>query len=57
MSAIESLGHYFIKPVLIWILVFFIAQAFMWPMATTWAGDLLATFWAQAIDELKGLIW
>lgn len=57
MSAIESLGHYFIKPVLIWILVFFIAQAFMWPMVTTWAGDLLATFWAQAIDELKGLIW
>ena len=57
MSALEGLLHYFVKPVAIWLLVIFVAQAFMWPMVTTWAGDLLSMFWTQALDEIKGLFW
>lgn len=57
MSMFESLTHYFIKPVALWLLVIFVAQAFFWPMMTTWAGDLLTMFWEQALDQVKGLIW
>ena len=57
MGMFESLAHYFIKPVLLWILAIFVVQAFFWPMATTWAGDMLAMFWTQAVDEVKDLFW
>ena len=57
MGMFESLAHYFIKPVLLWMLAIFIVQAFFWPMATTWAGDMLAMFWTQAVDEVKDLFW
>ena len=57
MGMFESLAHYFIKPVAAWLLILFVAEAFMWPMVTTWAGDLLATFWSQAVDQVKGLFW
>lgn len=57
MSMFESLAHYFLKPVALWLLVIFVAQAFFWPMMTTWAGDLLSMFLDQAIDQLKWLIW
>ena len=57
MGMLESLAHYFIKPVALWILAIFVIQAFFWPMATTWAGDMLAMFWTQAIDEFKDLFW
>ena len=57
MGMFESLAHYFIKPVLLWLLAIFVIQAFFFPMATTWAGDMLAMFWTQAIDEFKDLFW
>lgn len=57
MGMFESLVHYFVRPVLLWILAIFVIQAFFWPMATTWAGDMLAMFWTQAIDEVKDLFW
>lgn len=57
MSMFESLAHYFLKPVALWLLVIFVAQAFFWPMMTTWAGDLLTMLWDQALDQIKGLIW
>ena len=57
MGMFESLAHYFIKPVLLWLLAIFIVQAFFFPMATTWAGDMLAMFWTQAVDEAKDLFW
>ena len=57
MGMFESLAHYFIKPVLLWILAIFVIQAFFWPMATTWAGDMLAMFWQMAVDEAKDLFW
>lgn len=57
MSALEGLLHYFVKPIAIWLLVIFVAQAFMLPMVATWAGDLLSMFWSQALDEIKGLFW
>lgn len=57
MGMFESLANYFIKPVLLWLLAIFIVQAFFWPMATTWAGDMLAMFWTQAVDEVKDLFW
>ena len=57
MGMFESLAHYFIKPVLLWMLAIFIVQAFFFPMATTWAGDMLAMFWTQAVDEVKDLFW
>ena len=57
MGMFESLVHYFIKPVLLWLLAIFVVQAFFWPMATTWAGDMLAMFWTQAVDEVKDLFW
>jgi hypothetical protein len=57
MNAFESLTHYFVKPIAIWLLVIFVAQAFFFPMITTWAGDLLSMFWTQAVDEVKGLFW
>ena len=56
MSMFESLAHYFLKPVALWLLVIFVAQAFFWPMMTTWAGDMLAMIWDQALDQIKGLI-
>ena len=57
MGMFESLVHYFVKPVLLWLLAIFVIQAFFWPMATTWAGDMLAMFWTQAVDEAKDLFW
>lgn len=57
MSAFESLAHYFVKPVVIWLLVIFVAQAFFLPMISSWAGGLLSLFLAQSIDEIKGLFW
>ena len=57
MGMFESLAHYFIKPVALWILAIFVIQAFFFPMATTWAGDMLAMFWTQAVDEVKDLFW
>ena len=57
MGMFESLAHYFIKPVALWLLAIFVIQAFFWPMATTWAGDMLAMFWTQAVDEVKDLFW
>lgn len=57
MSMFESLANYFIKPVALWLLVIFVAQAFFLPMITTWAGDLLVMFWDQAVDQVNGLIW
>ena len=57
MGMFESLAHYFIKPVALWILAIFVIQAFFFPMATTWAGDMLAMFWTQAVDEAKDLFW
>ena len=57
MGMLESLAHYFIKPVALWILAIFVVQAFFWPMATTWAGDMLAMFWQMAVDEVKDLFW
>ena len=57
MSMFESLAHYFLKPVALWLLVIFVAQAFFWPMMMTWAGDMLTMFWDQALDQIKGLIW
>ena len=57
MGMFESLAHYFIKPVLLWLLAIFVIQAFFFPMATTWAGDMLAMFWTQAVDEAKDLFW
>ena len=57
MGMFESLAHYFIKPVALWLLAIFVIQAFFFPMATTWAGDMLAMFWAQAVDEVKDLFW
>lgn len=57
MGMFESLANYFIKPVLLWLLAIFVIQAFFWPMATTWAGDMLAMFWTQAVDEVKDLFW
>jgi hypothetical protein len=57
MNALESLTHYFVKPLAIWLLVIFVAQTFFYPMITTWAGDLLSMFWTQAIDEVKSLFW
>ena len=57
MGMFESLAHYFIKPVALWILAIFVIQAFFWPMATTWAGDMLAMFWQMAVDEAKDLFW
>ena len=57
MGMFESLVHYFIKPVALWILAIFVIQAFFWPMATTWAGDMLAMFWQMAVDEAKDLFW
>ena len=57
MGMFESLANYFIKPVLLWLLAIFIVQAFFFPMATTWAGDMLAMFWTQAVDEVKDLFW
>jgi hypothetical protein len=57
MNAFESLTHYFVKPIAIWLLVIFVAQAFFYPMITTWAGDLLSMFWTQAVDQIKSLFW
>ena len=57
MGMFESLAHYFIKPVALWLLAIFVIQAFFWPMATTWAGDMLAMFWQMAADEVKDLFW
>jgi hypothetical protein len=57
MNALESLTHYFVKPIAIWLLVIFVAQTFFYPMITTWAGDLLSMFWTQVIDDVKGLFW
>ena len=57
MGMFESLANYFIKPVLLWLLAIFVIQAFFWPMATTWAGDMLAMFWQMAVDEAKDLFW
>ena len=57
MGMFESLVHYFVRPVALWILAIFVVQAFFWPMATTWAGDMLAMFWTQAVDEVKDLFW
>ncbi len=57
MGMFESLAHYFIKPVALWLLAIFIVQAFFFPMATTWAGDMLAMFWQMAVDEVKDLLW
>ena len=57
MGMFESLAHYFIKPVALWILAIFVIQAFFFPMATTWAGDMLSMFWTQAVDEAKDLFW
>ena len=57
MGMFESLVHYFVRPVLLWILAIFVIQAFFWPMATTWAGDMLAMFWQMAVDEAKDLFW
>ena len=57
MGMLESLVHYFIKPVALWLLAIFVIQAFFFPMATTWAGDMLAMFWTQAVDEAKDLFW
>lgn len=53
----ESLTNYFVKPVALWLLAIFVAQAFFWPMVTTWSGDLLVTFWQQVLDQIKGLFW
>ena len=57
MGMFESLVHYFVRPVLLWLLAIFVIQAFFFPMATTWAGDMLAMFWTQAVDEVKDLFW
>ena len=57
MGMFESLVHYFVRPVALWLLAIFVVQAFFWPMATTWAGDMLAMFWTQAVDEVKDLFW
>ena len=57
MGMFESLAHYFIKPVLLWMLAIFVIQAFFFPMATTWAGDMLVMFWQMAVDEVKDLLW
>lgn len=57
MGMFESLAHYFIKPVAAWLLILFVAEAFMFPLVTTWAGDLLSTFLAQAVDQAKSLFW
>ena len=57
MNMFESLTHYFIKPVALWLLAIFVAHAFFWPMVSTWAGDLLTTFWSQVLDQIKGLFW
>lgn len=56
MGMFESLAHYFIKPVLLWMLAIFILQAFFFPMATTWAGEMISMFWAQAMDEIKDMV-
>lgn len=57
MSMFESLTHYFLKPIAIWLFVIFVAQAFFWPMMTTWAGDMLTMLLDQALDQIKGFIW
>ena len=57
MGMFESLAHYFVRPVALWILAIFVVQAFFFPMATTWAGDMLAMFWQMAVDEAKDLFW
>ncbi len=57
MGMFESVAHYFIKPVALWLLAIFIVQSFFFPMATTWSGDMLAMFWTQAVDEVKDLFW
>ena len=57
MGMFESLVHYFVRPVALWILAIFVVQAFFFPMATTWAGDMLAMFWQMAVDEAKDLFW
>ena len=56
MGMFESIAHYFIKPVLLWLLAFFVLQAFFFPMATTWAGEMISMFWTQAMDEIKDTV-
>lgn len=56
MGMFDSLAHYFVKPVLLWLLAIFILQAFFLPMATTWAGEMISMFWQQALDEIKDMV-
>jgi hypothetical protein len=56
MGMVESMGRYFIKPVLLWLLVIFVLQAFFLPMATTWAGEIISMFWQQAVDEFRDMV-
>lgn len=56
MSMFTTIWFYFCIPVMRWIVVIFIAHAFLNPLLTTWAGDMLAQFWQMLTDELRGLL-
>ena len=50
-------GFYVFTPVGKWLLVIFLLLNFLMPLIVTWAGDMLAMFWTQAVDEVKDLFW
>lgn len=56
MNLVTTIGFYFCVPIIRYLVVIFIAHAFLGPLINTWAGDLLVHYGQQLMDAWRELL-